>query len=304
MAKRLELDPDVERIIGVDTGEPSLQLTRTELVRGAGEAAVLDAIIRRAAIDTVVEVRPPLPAQRGSRQTVTRQLIAALDSPGSPVGKLVFRSSAQYYGFDAAAPAFWDEDAIPRMPVSPGYPRLVFEADTAIRAFAGRRPEIAVTVLRCADVIGPEADGVHMRLLRLPAIPCLLGFDPRWQFVHHNDEAGAMVHAVQRSLPGVYNVAADGVLALSEVGSLLGKRVLPVLPPFGLGAATRVLRRAALPAPVELIEALRYGRGLDNRRFKASGFAFRYTTREAILRLEESGRQRAELAVQDALQER
>ena len=61
----------------------------------------------------------------------------------------------------------------------------------------------------------------------------ILGFDPRWQFVHEDDIAGALHHAVTHELPGIYNVAADGVLALSEIAGLLGKPLLPVLPPWG-----------------------------------------------------------------------
>jgi UDP-glucose 4-epimerase len=35
---------------------------------------------------------------------------------------------------------------------------------------------------------------------------------------------------------------------------------------------------------------MRFGRGLDNRRFKATGYHYRYTTRETILRLAEHQR--------------
>ncbi len=93
----------------------------------------------------------------------------------------------------------------------------------------------------------------------------------------------ALVHAVESALPGAYNVAADGVLALSEIASLLQKPLIPILPPLGLGRAMAALRRLGLPLPVELAEGLRLGRGLDNRRLKATGFTYRYTTREAIL---------------------
>ena len=43
-----------------------------------------------------------------------------------------------------------------------------------------------------------------------------------------------------RELPGIFNVAGDGVLALTEVAGLLGKPYAPVLPLWGTGlAATR-----------------------------------------------------------------
>jgi UDP-glucose 4-epimerase len=40
--------------------------------------------------------------------------------------------------------------------------------------------------------------------------------------------------------------------------------------------------------PDEMLAQLRYGRGVDNRKIKASGYRFRYTTREAVLRFRET----------------
>ena len=71
----------------------------------------------------------------------------------------------------------------------------------------------------------------------------ILGFDPRYQFVHEDDVVHALEHAVKHRVPGIYNVAGDGVLALSEVAGLLGKPYAPVLPPWGTGLAASALRR-------------------------------------------------------------
>jgi hypothetical protein len=48
-----------------------------------------------------------------------------------------------------------------------------------------------------------------------------------------------------------------------------------------------VARRLGLNIPEEMLGQLRYGRGLDNRRLKATGFRYRYTSREAVLNLAE-----------------
>ena len=63
----------------------------------------------------------------------------------------------------------------------------------------------------------------------------ILGFDPRYQFVHEDDVVHALEHAVKSELPGVYNVAGDGVLALSEVAGLLGKPYAPCPAALGHG---------------------------------------------------------------------
>jgi hypothetical protein len=88
-------------------------------------------------------------------------------------------------------------------------------------------------------------------------------------------------------VPGVFNVAGDGVLALTEVAGLLGKPYAPILPPWGTGLAAAGLRRVGVRIPLEALAQLRFGRGVDNRRFKASGFRYQHTTREAVLKLGE-----------------
>jgi UDP-glucose 4-epimerase len=298
LAQRLELDPRIERVVGVDSVPPSHQLGRTEFVRLPDGPGQLAEILRVGQIDTVVEARPPEPAN-------TQGLVGALEAAPDAVGKLVLRSSAHYYGYRAGAPAFLTEDVV-RSPMSgAGTTQQVIQAEAGAWRFAARHPQRTVTILRLAQEVGAATDGPHMRLLGLPAIPSILGFDPRWQLVEEHDAVGAVTHAVVRELPGVYNVAADGVLALSEIASLLGKPMVPVLPPLGLGRALSALQRVGLTGLTELHDGLRLGRGLDNRRFKATGFSYRYTTREAVSRLGDRQRQRgAPPRLQGSLQDR
>jgi hypothetical protein len=105
--------------------------------------------------------------------------------------------------------------------------------------------------------------------------------------VHEDDVVAALGHATRADVPGIYNVAADGVLALTEVIDLLGKQWVPLLPPWGTGLAAAALRRLGLRIPPEMLGQLRFGRGLDNRKLKVSGFGFRYTTRETVVALAE-----------------
>jgi UDP-glucose 4-epimerase len=142
-------------------------------------------------------------------------------------------------------------------------------------------------MLRFANVLGPDVATSHRALFEHTAVPVILGFDPRYQFVHEDDVVAALAHLVHADLPGVFNVAADGVLALTEVIDLLGKRFAPLLPPWGTGLAAAGLRRLGIEISPEMLEQLRFGRGLDNRLLKSTGFAYRYTTRETVIRLGE-----------------
>jgi hypothetical protein len=144
-----------------------------------------------------------------------------------------------------------------------------------------------VTILRFANVLGPDVETSHKKLFSLPVVPMILGFDPRYQFVHEDDVVHALEHAVKHRVPGTYNVAGDGVLALSEVAGLLGKTYAPVLPPWGTGIAAAVVRRVGVEIPPEALQQMRFGRGVDNRRYKAAGFHYQHTSRETVMKLGE-----------------
>jgi UDP-glucose 4-epimerase len=111
--------------------------------------------------------------------------------------------------------------------------------------------------------------------------------------VHEDDIVGVLEHAVAHDLPGTYNVAGDGVLVLSEIASLIGRPLAPILPPWGTGLAAAALRAAGVRIPEEMARQLRYGRALDNRKLKAAGFTLRYTSREAVQKFAEDLRVRA-----------
>ena len=172
-------------------------------------------------------------------------------------------------------------------PPSTGIERDIVEAEASLNEFAERHPDTAVTVLRFANVLGPDVETSHIKLFSLPVVPMILGFDPRYQFVHEDDVVHALEHAVKHRVPGTYNVAGDGVLALSEVAGLLGKPYAPVLPPWGTGIAAAVARRIGVEIPPEALEQMRFGRGVDNRRYKAAGFHYQHTSRETVRKLGE-----------------
>jgi UDP-glucose 4-epimerase len=214
-------------------------------------------------------------------------ILAACGGPNSTVKKLVFKSSAHFYGTAQDDPAFFTEQmGRPHPPTTP-IERDIVEAEASVAEFAGQCPDCEVTLLRCSNVLGPEVRTSHSALFRLPFVPMILGFDPRYQFVHEDDVVAALAHAVRNDVPGIYNVAGDGVLALSEVAGLLGKPYVPVLPPWGTGLAASVARRLGIRVPPEMLSQLRFGRGLDNRKLKATGFVYRYTTRETVIKLRE-----------------
>ena len=298
LAHALESNPEIEAIIGVDTREPTRELERTEYVKVGVQHGLIEKIVRAARIDTVVDTRMVVDSARdpsGTRpESVhennvigTLNILAACSTADSPVRRFVFKSSAHWYGCAQDDPAFFTEDMNRMHPPKTAIERDLVEAEAAVDDFRRRRPEVTVSVLRFANVLGAEVDTSHVQLFSLPLVPMIAGFDPRYQFVDEVDVVHALEHVAINDLPGTFNVAGDGVLTLSETISLLGKRPLPVIPPWGTGLAASAARRLGVTIPDEMINQLRFGRGLDNRLFKASGFHYRNTSRETVIHLRE-----------------
>lgn len=298
LASALESNPAIEAIIGVDSDEPTRDLERTEFVKVGVQHSLIEKIVRAANIDTVIDTRlivDSVRTQSGSKPTSihennvigTLNILAACSAPDSPVNRFVFKSSAHWYGCAQDDPAFFTEKMQRGHPPSTAIERDVVEAEAAIEEFRMRRPDVSVTVLRFTNVLGEEVDTSHVHLFSMPLVPMIAGFDPRYQFVDEVDVVHALEHVTINDIAGVFNVAADGVLTLSETISLLGKRPLPILPPWGTGIATSAMRRLGLSVSEEMINQLRFGRGLDNRAFKATGFHYALTSRETVIHLRE-----------------
>ncbi|MFL5885825.1 MAG: NAD-dependent epimerase/dehydratase family protein [Thermoleophilaceae bacterium] len=294
LAQALEQSDAIEAIIGVDSEDPTRELERTEFVRVGTQHALLRRIVEAAEIDTVVDTRLVVDSAVTSARNAhennvigTMNILAACGAPDSTVRKLIFKSSAHYYGCEQDDPAFFTETMgrphPPRTPIE----RDILDAESGVVDFAEKNPNVTCTVLRCSNVLGPDVRTSHTALFSLPLIPMILGFDPRYQFVHEDDVVAALAHAALFDTHGIFNIAGDGVLAFTEVAGLLGKQYAPILPPWGTGAALGLVRRLGLRIPPEMVRQLRFGRGIDNRKFKATGFNYHYTTRETVLKLAE-----------------
>jgi len=298
LARALERDPAIEAIVGIDREDPVVELERTEFVRVGAQHQLLRRILRAARIDAIIDTRMIVDSATASTRAAhennvigTLELLAACSSVETPPA-LVFKSSAHWYGCHQDDPAYFTEDMVRRTPPQTALERDVVEAESAVADYAERHPQTPVAVLRFVNVLGAGLRTSHTDLLGLPAIPAILGFDPRYQFVHEDDVVAALEHALRAGLRGIYNCAGDGVLAWSEVAGLLGKLPAPILAPWGTGLSAAALRPLGIRIPPELLRQLRFGRAVDNRALKATGLRLRYTTRESVLKLREHQRLR------------
>jgi UDP-glucose 4-epimerase len=289
-ARRIAAAPGVERVIGVDTVPPRDDLGAVSFVRADIRNPVIAKVITGQDVDTVVHMSvQSAPHEAGGRTSMkehnvigTMQLLAACQkAPG--LERLGVKSSASVYGSSSRDPAMFTEDmSAKRMPRS-GYAKDVLEVEGYVRGFARRRPDVAVTMLRAANTVGPWVSTPLTHYFRLPLVPTVLGFDARLQFLHEADLLGALEHATLGGVHGTFNVAGDGILVLSQALRRIGRPTVPV-PSFALGALGAVSRQAGVKGlQAELSGLLTFGRGLDTTRMRSVlGFRPTYTTAEAF----------------------
>jgi UDP-glucose 4-epimerase len=221
----------------------------------------------------------------------TMNLFAAASQPESRVTDVVVKSSTLVYGSTFRDPVWFSEDsrrsALPRHRVE----KSLLEVEGYVRDYAVDNPHVTVSMLRFSNVLGSDIVTPITKVLELPVVPAVFGFDPRLQFVHEVDVVRAIMFVLDRRLAGIYNVAGDGLLPWSEVAAICAKPVVP-LPPFGRRLYTAPLRRLGVDLPPELIDLLTYGRGADNRRLKQAGFDYRTTSAGAVRSFAEAARLR------------
>ena len=289
VAQALEADPDVEVIIGLDTREPTVKLERTEYVRSDENYSILSRIVKATAVDTIAHTFLVVDSTTMSSRAMheinvigTMNLFAAASAAGSTVRKVVVKSAALVYGSSPKDPYWFRETDRRVAPAKTRVERSLLEVESYVRDFARDNPHVVLSLLRFCNVVGPDITTPLTKALRLPFVPKVAGYDPRFQLVHEDDVVAALLFAIDREVPGIYNVAGDGQIPWSEVMAIAGKRGIP-MPPFGIAMATDPLQRLGLVdlAP-EVIELLKYGRGVDNRAFKEAGFHYEHTSAGAV----------------------
>jgi UDP-glucose 4-epimerase len=294
LAARLATNPAIERVLGVDTVPPPRELLsrmgRAEFVRADIRNPLIAKVIAQAGVDTVVHASLSAnPGSSGGRTVMkemnvigTMQLLAACQK-AETVRRLVLKSTTAVYGSSSRDPAIFNESMTPKDLPRGGYAKDAAEIEGYLRGFARRRPDVAVTVLRFANFIGPRIDTVFTRYFALPVVPTVLGYDARVQLLHEEDGLAVLERATAENLPGVFNVAADGVLLLSQAIRRAGRVPLPV-PTVAVGPLGRLLRSARLfDFSPEQMRLLNFGRVVDNTRLREQfGFTPRWTTTQAF----------------------
>ena len=274
LARRLEQDPDVEYVVGLDTRKPKAALERTEFIEADIRNPLIARLIPPTGVDTIVHnqiVRRPAAEQMSPRKAHdinvigSLQLLAACEKTDS-VRAIVIRGSAGIYGAEPGAPQFFTEDMARLYPLRTRFQRDVGEIENLFETYRRRHPQVTCTMLRYQPTIGPTQDTQVTRYLAMPVVPTYLGFDPRLQFVHERDAIDAFVAAVKTPVRGAVNVAAPGTIGLTKMLRRAGKVTLPLAAPLFPTVTAAGKRLGLVDFSPDFRRLLRYGRAIDTTR--------------------------------------
>jgi len=294
LTARLAQNPLINRVIAVDAVAPSKDLLRrmgrAEFVRADIRNPFIAKVIRNGEVDTVVHAASASYAPRAGGRAALKELnvmgamqLFAACQKAPAVRRVILKSTSEVYGSSAHDPVVFTEDGSSRRPLGPGFAQDSLDIEGYARGLGRRRPDIAVTILRLANMIGPAMDTALSRYLAGPIVPTVLGHDARLQLLHEQDALGALERGTMAGKAGTFNIAADGIIMMSQAIRRSGRIPLPV-PGFGVWAIDS-LRRATRYTEVtrEQLNYLSYGRVMDTTRMRVElGFSPRWTTLEAF----------------------
>ena len=189
----------------MDVTPPRHDLGQVTFVRADIRNPVIAKVIAAAAVDTVVHMAMvATPGGAGGRSSMkeinvigTMQLLAACQK-AETFSKLVVQSSVSVYGASPRDPAKFTEEMSPRVQPRTGFGKDSVEIESYVRGLARRRPDVVVTTLRLANLMGAGVDSQVTRYLSLPVVPKVMGFDARLQFLHPSDAIEALLLVTRR----------------------------------------------------------------------------------------------------------
>jgi UDP-glucose 4-epimerase len=286
VARRLA--PHVPHLFGCDLRDPISALEEMDFVHADVRHVAIGKLIRLLNVDTVVHLAVMVDSPRDERSIHetdvigTMNVLAGCSAPSGRVRRLIVKSSQAIYGAGPGDPSFFSEEMTSlERPVS-SVTRDLLDMEQLVSEFAVRNESCQVGVLRLGFRV--SEDTTLARYLSLPIVPTFAGFDPRLQLLHEDDAVEAIVRATLGRQSGVFNVAANGVVLLSQAIAIMGGTPAPVLPPYGRWIGRLGLRALAhVDLQSHLADVIAFGSVMDCAKLEAAfGWRPAYNSRAVM----------------------
>ncbi len=184
------------------------------------------------------------------------------------VKQLVVLSTYHVYGAHRLNSLYLTEDSPLRAIQTYADLSDAVELDHASTTFMWKVPHVTTTVLRPVNVIGRHVKNTLTSMLKAGLCPRMVGFDPLMQFIDEKDMARAILSVLGAPEPGVYNVAGEGVIPLSQVIAQVGARSVPVPPLVTSGMIRAIAKMLGVRFPAYFVDFFKYPVILKDESFR------------------------------------
>ncbi len=293
LVERLLARPGGPRVLGIDLQRPLRFAGRIDFQRVDLTNPTADGQLARILLDQGVEVfvhlafrRSPTPDLEYDHELETIGSLHVLNAcAAAKLRRLVVSSSTMLYGARPDNPNFLCETH--RLAGHPDAHCVQnrIEVENLLARWTPRHPDTEVTVLRRCWVMGPTYTDHVVRYFERPVVPTMMGYDPLLQFVHEEDMLDVFEQAARASHPGVFNVVGRGVLPLSMLLALAGKRRLPLPAPLLYRLSNYPSQGQTGDPPAGFYDYLRYLWVADGEQTWAEFGEPIYSTKEAWISL-------------------
>jgi UDP-glucose 4-epimerase len=314
LLRQLDSEPEVDKVIGMARrpfNPAELGLTKTEYRQGdILEPDSIAGLVDEA--DVLVHLAFMILGGHDETRRInlegTRNVFEAAVSNG--VKRFVYTSSVAAYGFHDENPQPLTEEVVPKGTEEFYYSAQKAELERQLHRMVDGS-DVEAYVFRPCVVAGQDAltlvDAMMKQLQlggRLPQITTFLNSVPflkpvlpdpgaPFQLVHHDDVAQALVAAITgRGEPGIYNLAAEGTIQVSDLASALGWYSVPI-PNLAVEVTAELIGRVPFaPAELSWINALRVPVVMDTSKAREKlGWQPAHDTRETLAETVEGARE-------------
>jgi nucleoside-diphosphate-sugar epimerase len=314
LLRRLDDAPEVDKVVGMARrpfNPADLGLEKTEYRQGdILEPDSIANLVEDA--DVLVHLAFIILGGRDETRRInlegTHNVFDAAVSSG--VKRFVYTSSVAAYGFHEDNPQPLTEEVLPKGTDDFYYSAQKAELERELHRMVDGS-DVETYVFRPCIVAGPDALTLVQAMMdqlqlggRLPQITTFLNTVPflkpvlpdpgsPFQLVHHDDVAQALVASITgRGEPGIYNLAAEGTIGVSDLASALGWYSVPI-PNLAVEVTAEVIARIPFaPAELSWINALRVPVVMDTQKAREKlGWTPAYDTRETLVQTVEGARE-------------
>lgn len=273
LVQQLENDSDIQSITGIDIVEPSYSSKKLKFYKLDVNDHSLRDIMKRENVDSVFHfsfvVNPIHDSEKMFRINVngTRHVLDICHR--LKIKKILVTSSASAYGAHPDNPPLLKESDPLRANDDFQYARDKKIIDEMCQDYIKTHSDCIFILVRPCIVLGPHVNNYISNSIRRKFIFTVHGYDPCMQFVHEDDLAGVLYYLMRNEIRGIFNIAGDGKIRLSEIIKLANIFNIKLPYPFARALGKLMWKMHLESAPPSILPFIMYPWMVDNSYLKS-----------------------------------